>query len=129
MIVNANSIVQHVIQIKNAIMKHVNVNVKIILSCTCICEDRRYLKTIANTSVVPCDEIISVIDILSTKMINTIAVNVSINYDDKKVRYKIDCYILHPVLLMNLLLLIIALMCYHYVKHRSKQKDNDALTI
>ena len=31
MIVNANSIVQHVIQIKNGIMKHVNVNVKIIV--------------------------------------------------------------------------------------------------
>ena len=31
MIVNANSIVQHVIQIKNGIIKHVNVNVKIIV--------------------------------------------------------------------------------------------------
>ena len=32
MIVNANSIVQYVIQIKNGIIKHVNVNVKIIVS-------------------------------------------------------------------------------------------------
>ena len=32
MIVNANSIVQHVIQIKNGIIKHLNVNVKIIMS-------------------------------------------------------------------------------------------------
>ena len=31
-IVNAMSIVQHVIQIKNRIMKHVNVNVKIIIN-------------------------------------------------------------------------------------------------
>ena len=31
MIVNANSIEQHVIQIKNGIIKHVNVNVKIIV--------------------------------------------------------------------------------------------------
>ena len=30
-IVNANSIVQHVIQIKSGITKHVNVNVKIII--------------------------------------------------------------------------------------------------
>ena len=30
--VNENSIVQHAIQIKNGIMKHVNVNVKIIVS-------------------------------------------------------------------------------------------------
>ena len=32
MIVNANSIVQYVIQIKNGIIKHVNVNIKIIIS-------------------------------------------------------------------------------------------------
>ena len=31
-IANANSIVQHVIQIKNGIIKHANVNVKIIIS-------------------------------------------------------------------------------------------------
>ena len=31
MIVNANSIVEHVIQIKNKIIKHVSVNVKIII--------------------------------------------------------------------------------------------------
>ena len=29
--VNANSIVQHVIEIKNGIIKHVNVNVKIVV--------------------------------------------------------------------------------------------------
>ena len=32
MIVNANSIVQHVIQIKNRIIKHVNKNVKVIIN-------------------------------------------------------------------------------------------------
>ena len=32
MIVNANSIVQYVIQIKNGIIKHVNMNVKVIVS-------------------------------------------------------------------------------------------------
>ena len=32
MIANANSIVQHVIQKKNGIIKHVNVNVKVIKS-------------------------------------------------------------------------------------------------
>ena len=32
MIVNANSILQHVIQIKNGIMEHVNASVKIIVS-------------------------------------------------------------------------------------------------
>ena len=32
MILNANSIVQHVIQIKNGVTKHVNGNVKIIIN-------------------------------------------------------------------------------------------------
>ena len=65
-IVNAISIVQHVIQIKNRIMKHVNVNVKIIMlykkdyswnPSTCVCENRMYLKIIADTSAIECAEI------------------------------------------------------------------------
>ena len=77
MIVKINSIVQHVIQIKNGIIKHVNMNVKIMVSAkkdyiwnpsTYICENSKYLKSIANTSVITCDEIISVMDIVSTKV-------------------------------------------------------------
>ena len=71
------------------------------------------------------DEIIYVMDIASTNITST----VSINSDDKKVRYKIDCYILHTTLLVIILLLIIAIICYHHTKHRSKQKDINALTI
>ena len=37
------------------------------------------------------DEIIYVTDIVSTKMTNTIATNISINSNDKKVRYKMSC--------------------------------------
>ena len=37
--------------------------------------------------MITCDEIISVMNVLSTKMTNTIAKNVSINSDDKKGRY------------------------------------------
>ena len=56
MIVNVNSIVL-AIQIKNEIMKHVNVNVKIIVyakknyswnSSTCIYENSKYLKSMAD---------------------------------------------------------------------------------
>ena len=83
----------------------------------------------ADTSVMACDEIISAMDIVSTKMTNSIAANVSRNYNDKKVRYKTDCYILHTVLLAIMLLLIIAITCYHYEKHRSKQKGINTLTI
>ena len=76
MIVNANSIVQYVIQIKNGILKHVNLNVKIIASAkkdyswnpsTYICENSKYLKSIADTSVTEYDEIVIVMDIESTK--------------------------------------------------------------
>ena len=66
-------------------------------SSTCICENSKYLKSIADTSVIAGDEIISVMDIVSTKMVNTITTNASINCHNIKVRYKIDCYILHTV--------------------------------
>ena len=55
-------------------------------------ENSKYLKSIAGTSVITCDEIMSVMDIESTKMTNTIATNVTINIHTKKERYKIDCY-------------------------------------
>ena len=97
--INANSIVQPVIEIKNGIIKHVNVNAKMIVSgkkdfswnpITCICENSNYLKCNAYTSVIACDKIISVMDIGSTKMTNNIATNVtsisSINCHSKKVR-------------------------------------------
>ena len=95
---------------------------------TFICENSKCLKSIADNSVTKCDEIIIVMDIVSTKKTNTIttkktntiAANVtstaSINFHSKKVR---DCYILHTVLLVIILLLIIAIICYHY----AKQKD------
>ena len=75
-IANANLILQHVIQINNGIIKHVNVNVKTIISAkkdyswnpsTCVCENSKYLKSIADTSVIECDEIISALYVVSTK--------------------------------------------------------------
>ena len=50
-----------------------------------ICENSKYLKSIADTSVMACDEIISVMDIAptkktNTKMTNTIATNMSMNF-------------------------------------------------
>ena len=57
-----------------------------------------YLKSIADTPVFTCDDIISVMDIVSTKTRNTITIKLSINSDAKQVRYKIHCYILHTVL-------------------------------
>ena len=92
----------------------------------CICENGKYLKIIVDTSVIDSDEIIAVMDSVSTKKTNTIATNVmstaSTNCHNKKVR---DCYILHTVLLAIILLFIIIIICYHY----AKQKSIDALTI
>ena len=88
MIVNANSVVQHIIQIKNGQCECKNYS-----TCkkdyswnpsTCICEDSKYLKNCADTSVIEFDAIITVIDILSTKETNAIATNVTKNCHSKK---------------------------------------------
>ena len=63
------SIVKHVIQNKNGIIKHVNVNAKITTKCEknycwnpnpCIYKNGKYLKSVANTSVTECDFSINV---------------------------------------------------------------------
>ena len=94
---------------------------------TCICENDKYLKIIGDDSNIVCDEIIYVMDIVSAKMTNTIATNVtsitSINFHSKKIRCKIDCYTLHTVLLVITLLLMIPINCYHCANHRSKLKS------
>ena len=81
MIVNTSSIVQHVIQIKNEIMKHANVSVKKIIV---------EIQNIADTSVTECAEIIIAMDKISTKKPKTTATNVtstaSINFHSKNAR-------------------------------------------
>ena len=52
---------------------------------TCTCENSKHLKMICYDSKIVYDEIISVIDIVSTKMTNAIATNLSINSYDKKI--------------------------------------------
>ena len=89
---------------------------------TCICKDDKYLKSIADTSVAECDEIIIFIDNVSTKKANTITTKkanatntASINFHSKKVRNR---SILHAVLLVTILLLIISIICYYYAKQK-----------
>ena len=90
-----------------------------ILSNTCICENRKSLESLADTSVTKCDEIGIVMNNLSTKKANAITTNVastaSINCHSKKVG---DCYILHTVLLLIILILMVAIICYHYAKQK-----------
>ena len=61
-----------------------------------------------------CDEIIFVMDTVSTKKTNLTS-TASTNFDRKKVR---DCYILRTVLLVIILMLIIIIICYQYAKQK-----------
>ena len=126
-----NSIVKYVIQIKIVIIVNVNVSMKSIKKCKndyswnpsiCICEKNRYLKSINDTSVITRNEIMSqtVCQQMWQILYQQIS-QVSTNFDNKKVRQKMDYHILNTFLLAIILLSII-MIYYHYAKHRSKQK-------
>ena len=51
------------------------------------CENRKYLKNIADTSVTECDEIMIVMVIVSTKKTNTIATKKDKYYSNKCYKY------------------------------------------
>ena len=74
---------------------------------TCICENSKYLKSIADTIFTECHEIIVVTDSLSTKKTNTITTNdastASINCPSKNVS---DYYLSLTALLTIILILI-----------------------
>ena len=53
-----------------------------------------YLENIIDDSVIIFDEIISAADSVSTKVTSTVSTNVH----NKKLRYRLSCYILHMVL-------------------------------
>ena len=118
MIVNANSIVQHVIQNKNRIIKHVNVNVKIIVSA-----NKNIVGILAHVFVTESDEIGIVTDILSTKQEKyyskkpkknpNVTSTVPTNCRSEKVRV---CYILHTIWLVIILVLIIIWKIMYFKK-------------
>ena len=127
MIGNANLIVQHILQIKNGIMISVNMSLKSAIFAKIITIGILSLvfvrivgnfKSIADDLVFEPDEIISITDSVSTNVTNNSSSNgrstMSLNVDDKKVRYKTGCYILQTCLLVIILLSIIAFICYHY---------------
>ena len=122
------SLIVHLIQIKNGIIKHVNASVKMIVHAkkiiVGILAHVFVFKTFADTSVIACEEIIFVKDIVSTKMTNNISRTMLINSGDKT-----DFYILYTVSSAIILLLIITIVCYDYAKHRSRLKGIDALTM
>ena len=71
------------------------------------CENVEYLRSTIDNSLITCDEYCLITSTLS------------IDCRNKRVRYKMDCCILHTVLLVVLLLFKI---CYHYAKHRSERE-------
>ena len=83
--------------------------------CPSICENSKYLKSIADTSVTECDKIITIIDDVSTKRQILYIYTALMNCHSKKAR---DCYILHTVLLVIILLFIITTISYHYAKQK-----------
>ena len=71
---------------------------------------------------------ISVADIVSANAANTISINVictkSINSDNKDIRQKMDCYILHTLSIVIMLLFMIAIIFYHYAKDYQYKNGN-----
>ena len=96
---------------------------------TCSCENFEYLASIAENPVITGDEIANAADSISPNVTTNMTSTVSINFHNKKVRDKMDCHILHTVLLEIIQLFIIAITCFHYTKYRSKEKRIGALTI
>ena len=62
---------QNVIQINGGIAINVDVSVKSIYMCTCICENGKYLASIMGDSVIPCDQFIESYD----KEVKTVPTN------------------------------------------------------
>ena len=77
-------------------------------------ESCRYLKIIVDGPVFACEKTINVTDSLITDNVTS---TLPIHFDDKKVRYKMGCYILHIILLLIKLLFAIIIICYNYLKH------------
>ena len=123
-----------VIQVINGITINVNVSLKSIVRAKkiilgIIAHVFVRVVSIVEDSIIVSDKIIGVMD--STNVTNTVSTNItstlSKNSDDKKVRYKMDCNILHTFLLIVILLFIIISynhICYHYAKNRSKKYWN-----
>ena len=89
-----------IIQLKNETIIHATASTKNIILAktyyswnhrTFICENGQYLKGVADTSVIVCDEIINSTDSASRNVTKAISTNVmstlSTNFHNKKVRY------------------------------------------
>ena len=100
---------------------------------TCTYENGEFAVSTIDDSVITCDEIINAANSVSTNVSCSVPINAvntaSVSFNDEKVRYKVDCCILHTFLLVVIVLFIFAINCCHYTKHRLKQKHIGTLTI
>ena len=87
--------------------------------------DSRSLKSIGSDSLIVCNETTCVMNSVSANTISTnVTSTVSIYSDDKKVRHKMDCYILHIFLFVTMLVfMIIALPLFAIITEDISQ-DN-----
>ena len=87
----------------------------------CICGKGKYLESTANTSVTKCDKIVIVMKNLLIKKTNAITTNITTaaltNFHSKNVR---DCYLLHALLLVFILLLTTVSICCYLIKISSR---------
>ena len=92
-----------------------------------ICKNGEYSESTIDDSVITCDAIVNAEDSVLTNGSAYVMSTVSTYFHNNKERYRMDCYILYTVILMIILLFIIAIICLHYAKHRSKQKKHIAV--
>ena len=89
----------------------------------CSSENDEYLGSSTGNSVITFDEIINAADSVSVSGSVNVTSTVSTNFN-KKVRYKMDCYILHIVVLV---IIVFAVICSHYAIHSWNWKKRIAV--
>ena len=118
--VNVNFTIENVIQVKSGIMINEDASVKTILyvkklylePATCSFENGKYLASIINDSVIPCDEFIDA----EIKTIPT-------NFNEKNTICKTkNFYILLPFSIITIVLLIAVGIYYYLIKYKKEEK-------
>ena len=87
--------------------------------CMRSCNSLNDLPNKVTVSNITEDEIVNASDTVSTNVTSILTAN----FHNNKVRYKMDCFNLHIVLLAIILLFITVIICCHYAKNRSKLKN------
>ena len=81
------------------------------------CENRKYLKSVADDSKIVYNEIIETAKIVSTKSIPT-------NFNEKNVTCKMKCFYILIVFLLITMMFLIAVSIYCcFIKYQAKQKQ------